>query len=320
MARERRKRSLRGQMTFIILLCWLVPMALAAGALGGYLTLGLGRQSRQAIEEQFQLNLQMGADRVESAVEASRLPSYDPEFREAWSQYRQDGNYALLYRRSYSLFHRLYQSDIRFRYGVFCLTEDPEQRFITVVNGSSGLLSTRQVQELWRGHLPAVLDAALDRKGRPEVPLAEEMTYVNAYLYIVSQRFGGRLTVDIDLPDELMDCMVPRLILQPVIENAVEHGVGPGGQGHISLRGRQQGDFLILEIENDGGLSPQDEAHIACLLSPDYDMQNEPSGNIGIANVNLRLRILYGPECGLSIFRGEGSLVTARLAIARVPD
>lgn len=79
MARERRKRSLRGQMTFIILLCWLVPMALAAGALGGYLTLGLGRQSRQAIEEQFQLNLQMGADRVESAVEASRLPSYDPE-------------------------------------------------------------------------------------------------------------------------------------------------------------------------------------------------------------------------------------------------
>ena len=90
MARERRKRSLRGQMTFIILLCWLVPMALAAGALGGYLTLGLGRQSRQAIEEQFQLNLQMGADRVESAVEASRLPSYDPEFRNAWNQYLQD--------------------------------------------------------------------------------------------------------------------------------------------------------------------------------------------------------------------------------------
>ena len=565
MENVRPKRSLRGQMTFIILLCWLLPMALAAGALGVHLTLGLGRQTQQAAAEQFQLNLQMGADRVESAVEASRLPSYDPEFREAWSQYRQDGNYALLYRRSYSLFNRLYQSDIRFRYGVFCLTEDPEQRFITVVNGSSGLLSTRQVGERWRGRLPAVLelaagldtsvgflvrdgelylvrnlmdsnykaigvlalalnqpyyfedlslltwasavslelgpgtalsikgegalqagegtleysvgkrdytlrgraavdrdvllagfgaypwllgamglslllllwftfrffrrkisnpiealmegaadirsgqwgrrvdyepgsrefeyltdsfnqmsgqlqnqfsqlyqeelarrdaqikalqahinphflnntletinwqarmsgdvkaskmiealstvlDAALDRKGMPEVRLSEEMTYVNACLYIVSQRFGDRLAVNIDLPEELMDCMVPRLILQPVIENAVEHGVGPGGQGHIALRGRQQGDFLILEIENDGGLSPQDEAHIACLLSPDYDMQNESSGNIGIANVNLRLRILYGSECGLSIFRGEGSLVTARLAIARVPD
>ena len=113
-----------------------------------------------------------------------------------------------------------------------------------------------------------------------------------------------------------MDCMVPRLILQPVIENAVEHGVGPGGRGRIALRGCLREGFLILEIENDGGLSPEDEAHIARLLSPDYDVLGEPSRNIGIANVNLRLRILYGPACGLTIFPGEGTLVTARLTIA----
>ena len=71
--------------------------------------------------------------------------------------------------------------------------------------------------------LSTVLDAALDRKGMPEVPLSEEMRYVNAYLYIVTQRFGERLKVDIDLPGALMGCRVPRLILQPVIENAVEH-------------------------------------------------------------------------------------------------
>ncbi len=164
--------------------------------------------------------------------------------------------------------------------------------------------------------LSTVLDAALDRKGRPEVRLSEEMTYVNAYLYIVSQRFGKRLTVDIDLPDTLMDCMVPRLILQPVIENAVEHGIGPGGAGRVALRGYLKGDFLILEIDNNGGLSPEDEAHIARLLSPNCDMAGEPSGNIGIANVNQRLRILYGPECGLSIFSGGGGLVTARLTVA----
>ena len=163
--------------------------------------------------------------------------------------------------------------------------------------------------------LSTVLDAALDRKGSPQVRLAEEMTYVNAYLYIVKERFGKRLAVDVDLPEELMDCMVPRLILQPVIENAVEHGIGPSGQGRVSLRGFRQGERLILEIENNGGLSPQDEAHITHLLSPDYDMQNEPSGNIGIANVNLRLRILYGPGCGLTITRGEGSAVVARLTI-----
>lgn len=564
MANARGKRSLRGQMTFIILLCWLLPMVLAAGALGGYLALGLGRQTRRAAGEQFQLNLQMGADRVDSAVEASRLPSYDPEFRSGWNQYLRDGNYALLYRRCYGLFNRLYQSDSRFRYAVFFFDRGPEDMSITVVNGSSGLL-TSQIQERWRGDLPAVsdlasrldtavgflerdgqlylvrnlmgsdyrpigvlalalnmpyffedlsllswassvsvdlgadtvlqirgdappqggeglleftvdrrdyslrgqaavdyhvllagfgpyryvlgamglsllllllftfrffrrkisqpidalmagaadireggwghridcetgsrefeyltdsfnqmsaqlqtqfdclyheelarrdaqikalqahinphflnntlesiswqarmsgdakaskmiealstvLDAALDREGMPEVRLSEEMTYVNAYLYIVTQRFGKRLTVDIDLPVELMECTVPRLILQPVIENAVEHGIRPGGEGRVALRGYLRDGFLILEIENDGGLSAQDEAHISRLLSPHYDMAGEPSGNIGIANVNQRLRILYGPDCGLAISRGEGSQVIARLTIAHQPS
>lgn len=561
MAVSHKERSLRGQMTFIILLCWLLPMVLSAAVLGSYFIFGLGRQTRQSVAEQFQLTLQMGADRLNSAVEASRLLSYDPELRAAWSQYRQEaGGYATLYWRSSALLTRLYQSDSRLRYAVFCFADDPEKMSIMVVNGSSGLLSN-QVRDRWQDDLPAVLkladrldtsvgflelngqiylvrnqldsdyqpigvlalaldrsyyfedlsllnwasslsvelgedtlltikgeappqsgdrvleytvdegdfslrgraevdygvlltgfraypwllaamglsllllmmltfrffrrrisdpintlmkgtagiregdlgrqidcaagsrefeyltdsfnqmsaqlqnqfdciyreelarrdaqikalqahinphflnntletinwqarmsgdikaskmiealstvlDAALDRKGLPEVRLAEEMTYVNAYLYIISQRFGKRLSVTIDLADELMECMVPRLILQPVIENAVEHGIGPGGQGHITLRGYLQRGFLILEIENDGGLTPEDAEHIRRLLSPDYDMAGEPSGSIGIANVNQRLRILYGPDCGLTIFPGAGSLVTARLTVA----
>lgn len=246
----------------------------------------------------------MGLDRAESAVEASRLPSYDPELRDAWLQYRLGGGYANLYRRCSAPFTRLYQSDSRFLYAVFSFADDPEEKSITVVSGSSGMLTSRQVRERWQDDLPVLLE------------LAEEMVYVNAYLYIVSQRFGKRLSVDVDLPHELMDCMVPRLILQPVIENAVEHGIGPGGQGHIALRGCRRDGFLILEIENDGGLTPEDATHIRRLLSPDHDMAGEPSGSIGIANVNQRLRILYGPDCGLSIFSGEGSLVTARLTIA----
>lgn len=552
--------SLRQQMALIILLCWLLPMVIAATVIGWYLLSGAGRQKEEAMSQQFELNLQLAADRLNSAVEASRLPSYDPELKEAWGQYRQDENYAMLYRSFSALFNRLYQSDSRFLYGVFSFDHDPENRSITVVNGSSGLLHS-QIRELWRqdagpvqelasrldttigfcvqdgriylvrnlmdsGYrsigvltlaldpvyffgdlsllswassisvqlgedalltlkenaplqpkvrtlehtiqgrdctlrgtaaldyaslisgadssrwlLPAmglsllllllltfrffrqkisrpiqdlmegagqirrgklgyqietgsesrefryltasfnqmsgqlrsqfdrlyqeelarrdaqikalqahinphflnntleiinwqarmsgdekasrmiealstVLDAALDRKGSPQVRLREEMTYVNAYLYIVTQRFGNRLTVDVNLPDDLMDCMVPRLILQPVIENAVEHGIGPGGQGHVVLRGLRQKDRLLLEIENSGGLSEEDEAHIVRLLSPDYDMQHEPSGNIGIANVNQRLRILYGPEYGLSIVRGAGNQVIARLTVA----
>jgi len=75
-------------MSLIILLCWLLPMAIAAGAVGWYLLSGTGRQREQSVMEQFQLNLQLAADRVTSAAEASRLPSYDPELRAAWNQYR----------------------------------------------------------------------------------------------------------------------------------------------------------------------------------------------------------------------------------------
>ncbi len=82
--------SLRRQMSWIILLFWLLPMVIAATAVGWYLLSGAGRQKEQALRQQFKLNLQMGADRVNSAVEASRLPSYDPEFRNAWNQYLQD--------------------------------------------------------------------------------------------------------------------------------------------------------------------------------------------------------------------------------------
>ena len=160
MANAYSKRSLQSQMTFIILLCWLLPMVLAAAILGNYLSADLGEQTRQAAEEQFHLNLQMGADRVNSAAEASRLPSYDPEFRTAWNQYSRNHEYALLYRRCYSLFTRLYQADSRFRYAVFCFSEDPEEMSIIVPSSSAGLLSSRQVREQWKADLPRVLELA----------------------------------------------------------------------------------------------------------------------------------------------------------------
>ena len=167
--------SLRRQMALIILLCWLLPVVIAASAVGWYVLSGTGRGKEEALSQQFQLNLQLGADRVNSAVEASRLPSYDPDFREAWNQYRRDGEYTLLYRQYSSLFTRLYQSDSRFRHAAFCFSEDPADMSIVVLSSSAGLLSSRQVREQWQSDLPAVLALAaeldtsvgfLEREGR----------------------------------------------------------------------------------------------------------------------------------------------------------
>lgn len=162
--------------------------------------------------------------------------------------------------------------------------------------------------------LSTMMDAAMDRRKRPEVRLAEEMGYVNSYLYIMRERLGKRLTVNIEIPEDLMDCPVPRLILQPLIENAIEHGVVPNGSGTVTLRGFHDEKYLYLETLNDGGLSEEDRQRIVRLLDPDYNTSREPAGNLGIANVNQRLKILFGEPCGLVIEETD-ERVTARLTI-----
>ena len=83
--------------------------------------------------------------------------------------------------------------------------------------------------------LSTLMNAAMDRKKKPLVRLAEEMSYVNAYLYIAQERLGKRLTVVKELDQEMMDYEVPRLIMQPLIENAVKHGVEPRTYGTIRI-------------------------------------------------------------------------------------
>ena len=172
---------------------------------------------------------------------------------------------------------------------------------LEIINWEARLAGNDKVSEMISS-LGILLDAALDRKKQPEVPLKEELTYVKAYLFIMKERFGKRLEVTLEIPEELYQEKVPRLILQPVIENAIAHGVQVQGTGKVRITGKKEQDFLILAVHNDGTMTEEDEARIERLLKPDYNTSRESSGNLGIANVNQRLRILYGEESGLSIF------------------
>ena len=173
---------------------------------------------------------------------------------------------------------------------------------LEIINWEARLSGNEKVSKMI-GALSTLMDAAIDRKKLPEVPLSEEMVYVNAYLYITSERLGKRLTIEKELPEEIMNLKVPRLIMQPIIENAIEHGVVPLGGGCVSICGRREGDNLCLDVFNDGEFTEEDEGRVARLLAPDYDTSKESSGSMGIANVNQRLRILYGESCGLTIRR-----------------
>lgn len=148
--------------------------------------------------------------------------------------------------------------------------------------------------------LSTMLEATMDRKREKLIPLSEEMSYADAYLYITSRRFGENLEVTKEIDEACLQIKVPRLIIQPIIENAIEHGMNFSGPGKIHIRVLTEEDKLIIEVMNNGRLTEKDRKKIDELLGED-DTKETRSVSLGIRNVNKRLKIIYGAECGLTI-------------------
>lgn len=110
---------------------------------------------------------------------------------------------------------------------------------------------------------------------------------------------------------------MPRLILQPIVENAVEHGVEKRANGAITLRIFAVERQLYLEVENDGNMTEQDRDNIRRLLSWDGASEDSETrlGRIGIRNVNRRLKILYGEQYGLTIEETAPGSILARIVL-----
>lgn len=190
---------------------------------------------------------------------------------------------------------------------------------LEIINWEARLSGNEKVSQMIEA-LSTIMDAGIDRRHKPEVRLSEEMVYVDAYFFIISERFGNRLEIIKNIPEEIMKYKVPRLILQPVIENAVEHGAGRRGKRVIEVNGYREGDFLYLEIVNEGQLEKHEEEKIQQLLEGNYNPQTESSGNMGIANVNQRLQLLYGESCGLEIEQADENYICAKLMICVSKD
>ena len=138
---------------------------------------------------------------------------------------------------------------------------------------------------------------------------------MEAYLFIISQRMGERLKVETDVDESLRSLKVPRLIIQPIIENAVEHGINGQTEGRITVRIFREGERLVIEVRNMGRLSRQDEEKIKMLLSDDYEPGDVGSASLGIRNVNRRIKIIYGEEYGLAIRNEESGETVSRIEV-----
>src|SRR5256885_1287998 len=101
------------------------------------------------------------------------------------------------------------------------------------------------------------LRLTLDASATQEVPLRRELEFLNCYLEIERVRFNDRLTTSLEVDPRVLDCRVPNLILQPLVENAIRHGVSQrAAPGHVRVRAERRGDALLLQVSDNGaGLS-----------------------------------------------------------------
>ncbi len=153
--------------------------------------------------------------------------------------------------------------------------------------------------------LGTLLNYSMDRTNRKLINLAEELRCVDAYCYIISMRFGKRLKIEKDVDPELLQIQVPQLILQPLIENAVVHGVEIIKNGTIAIKIYQEEEHAILQIINSGKtMTKEDIERVDQIINGTYELSEEEKAShssMGIHNVNERIKLIYGEEYGLTI-------------------
>ena len=132
--------------------------------------------------------------------------------------------------------------------------------------------------------LSELLRISLNGAERHQVALAEELEFLAPYLDIERTRFSDRLRVDIDVGGDARDALVPALLLQPLVENAIRHGIAPRrGPGRVTVHAERQGDRLVLDVSDDG-------------VGPPPALEE----GIGLGNIRQRLARLYGDDCSMT--------------------
>jgi hypothetical protein len=151
--------------------------------------------------------------------------------------------------------------------------------------------------------LSELLRVSIDESHIQEITLERELEVLDLYIGIQARRFGDRLRFEISVDQNVRDCIVPALILQPLIENAIRHGIGRHkGTDTVSIRAFQRGKFLRLEVLNLN--SHLEEKPVAT-----------PGRGVGLANTRARLEQLYGPHQELQLQKLEPAGVCAAICI-----
>jgi len=176
------------------------------------------------------------------------------------------------------------------------------------LNGISTLLrrDPRMAQDALAS-FSELLRLALNQSAQPEVTLRDDLEFLRRYVEVQQMRLGDRLRFEESIPEALADCVVPALLLQPLVENSLRHGIEPSpNPGFVRVAARQTDNYILLTVEDNGlGLSNGKPA--------------ANSGGLGLENLRARLRSLYGERQRLEVSErpGGGALVEIQIPLRR---
>lgn len=184
-------------------------------------------------------------------------------------------------------------------------------KWMAAIQGASGIADmTTSLSRLLR---------SISKGTKLQIPLSEELSLVQDYFNIQKYRYGGTITMDIHCPDEtLLSFTIIKFTLQPIVENAIFHGIEPKGSGHITITvhtfPENPADMEIIVHDNGVGISPD---KTATLLESNEESTPEFFKEIGVSNVHKRLQYEYGKNYGIHIESKEGEYTSMHIVIPK---
>ncbi len=192
---------------------------------------------------------------------------------------------------------------------------------LETINWKAKINGVEEISEMV-GALSSIIDANLNRRGENTILLKKEIEYIRNYNLIISKRFGTKISFVMNISEDSLNCKIPKLIIQPLIENSVYHGLEmKKGGGTIELNIYKENSILHINVSDDGlGIDQKTMAILNKKMEEDIfnniDDHMCDNSKIGVINVHKRLRLLYGDEYGLTI---QSELRQGTTILIRIP-
>ncbi len=188
---------------------------------------------------------------------------------------------------------------------------------LETINWKAQLSGEQDIAEMVQA-LSKLMDANMNRNGKKFSTIEQEIQYMDSYLFLIQKRFGKKIEYDKIIDQNILKEKLPKLIIQPIVENAIKHGIEPVGRGKILIGISEKDEKLIIEVEDNGaGIEVPKLKSINVELSDNKYIAEEQdnSKSIGLKNVYRRLLLIYGKEAEISILSTytKGTKVTLKV-------